>query len=204
MQQKKKRDYRKIVAAVSVSILVFLSACSNVEPETNEPPKPSKPANASDSQTNFDPLGKYDPPIEVKIGRTADNYKFEEGKSIDNNHVYDFYEEELGVKLKNEWVVPSEQYAAKSNVSISSGNIPDMFWVDSVQLRNLVEADMIEDLSEVYRQYVSETRSARWRRMAAMRSMQRRLTGNCMLFHRRRKDFGQPMCCGSGRTGWTS
>ncbi|MBP1994501.1 extracellular solute-binding protein [Paenibacillus eucommiae] len=159
---KVKRGKYLIVFLLIIMVMTsVLSACGSKG--TNDP-KETKEAHST-SATNtpagnvneaVDPLGKYETPIEVKIGRSADNLKFEPGQSIDNNLVYDFYEKQLGVKLINEWVVPSNQYAAKSNVIISSGNIPDLFRVDGIQLRNLVEAGMIEDLTEVYKKYASD------------------------------------------------
>ncbi|GBG06457.1 hypothetical protein PAT3040_00984 [Paenibacillus agaridevorans] len=165
--KKRMGKVRIMVLIVALAMVSILSACSKEntsEPNTSNGAKAtnSQPATESASETTnaesetVDPLGKFDPPIEVKIGRTADGFKFEAGESIDKNRVYDFYESDLGVKLINEWIVPGDQYAAKSNVAISSGNIPDVFMVDGIQLRNLVEAGMIEDLTEVYEKYVSE------------------------------------------------
>lgn len=151
-----------IVALAIVSVLGACSKSNNSESSTasgsnatNSPPASETASESPVASETVDPLGKFDPPIEVRIARTDDAFKFEPGESIDKNRVYDFYENELGVKLVNEWIVPGDQYAAKSNVAISSGNIPDVFAVDGVQLRNLVEAGMIEDLTEVYQKYVS-------------------------------------------------
>jgi len=153
-----------IVALAIVSVLGACSKSNNSELSTasgsnatNSPPASETASESPVASETVDPLGKFDPPIEVKLGRTtADYIKFEPGQSMDNNLVYDFYEKELGVKLVNDWLVPDEQYAAKANVVISSGNIPDVFMVDGIQLRNLVEADMVEDLTEVYKKYASE------------------------------------------------
>jgi len=151
-----------MVLIMALTTVSALSACSNESAketkESNEPKTTNSPTTSApnvDENETVDPLGKFDPPIEVKIGRSVDGFKFEPGQSIDKNLVYDFYESDLGVKLVNEWIVPGEQYASKSNVAISSGNIPDVFMVDGIQLRNLVEAGMIEDLTEVYQKYVS-------------------------------------------------
>jgi len=159
-----KRNLLVVPMLATMIALSFLSACSsnngngNMQKENDPSKEKGSAVGKTDEQElqTYEPLGKYDPPINLKIGRTADSFKFEEGQNIDKNILYDFYERELGVKLTNEWVVPTDQYAAKSNVSISSGNIPDVFWVDGAQLRNLVEADMIEDLTDLYEKYASE------------------------------------------------
>ena len=41
-------------------------------------------------------------------------------------------------------------------MSIASGDIPDITEVDLSQLQKLVEADMVEDLTQVYEEYASE------------------------------------------------
>ncbi|RAV18796.1 extracellular solute-binding protein [Paenibacillus contaminans] len=146
---------RRSKLAITVMLVAALSAATLSACRSSEE-KQTSGENSEGKQVSFEPLGKFEPAIELKIGRTEDNYKYDPGQSIDKNLIYDLYEKELGVKLINEWVVPSDQYTAKSNVAISSGNIPDLFAVDGVQLRNLVEADMIEDLTEVYKNYVSE------------------------------------------------
>ncbi|MBP1994506.1 extracellular solute-binding protein [Paenibacillus eucommiae] len=158
----KRSKYLIVFLLIIMVMTSVLSACGSKETgdpkETKEVQSTTTATNTPDGNVNevIDPLGKYDPPIEVRIGRINDDYKFLPGQTIDKNEVYDDYEKELGVKLINEWVVPSSQYPAKSNVIISSGNIPDVFRVDGLQLRNLVEAGMIEDLTEVYKKYAGE------------------------------------------------
>ncbi|MBP1994260.1 extracellular solute-binding protein [Paenibacillus eucommiae] len=157
-------------AARYVSLLLFacvialmLSACSGDKEEnsaTGSPPASQAPASnegaGTDTGEAIDPLGKYEPAIQLSISRADEGFKFEPGQSIDKNLVYDFYESDLGVKLTNEWVVPQDQYEGKVNVAISSGSIPDLVLVNGTQLKSLIEAGMIEDLTEVIGKYASE------------------------------------------------
>lgn len=151
-----------LLLAVNLLVLI-LSACSSGKVEN----LPDNPSNGSTPSTNndssevvtegpIDPLGKYEPAIQLSVSRADEGFKFEPGQSIDNNLVYDFYESELGIKLTNEWVVPKEQYDGKVNVTISSGSIPDLIMVNGTQLKSLIEADMVEDLTEVIEKYASE------------------------------------------------
>lgn len=134
-----------------------LTACSNGGKEADKSPAVSSTAPVSSAAAqNKDPLGKFDPPVTVKIARpVGTTWKYDPGESIDKNRVYDFYESDLGVKLVNEFAVAGDQYSNKVNTVIASGQIPDMMFVDGVQLRNLVKSGMIEDLSGVYKSYVS-------------------------------------------------
>ncbi|WP_409345846.1 extracellular solute-binding protein [Paenibacillus sp. MBLB4367] len=152
----------KIVTLLLVLAVLFVSACS----KSNNESKPtasggtSTPAStgaASKEPANKGPFSKFDPPIELKTGRNTEGMKFEEGRSIDDNQYYDAYRDQLGIKVKNEWVVSNgEGYQNKLNVSIASGSIPDLLVVNGAQLRSMIEADMVADLTDVYNKRASE------------------------------------------------
>lgn len=148
-------------AAMLAITLLALGACSGkgedpIAKETAKPTNGTKTEERNEMQT-ADPMGKYDPPIVLTTGReVSETMKFEEGRSIDNNVWYDAYLDVLGIQVKNDWVVKGgEAYTNKSNIAIASGEIPDVMAVNALQLKNLVEADMIEDLTEVFEAYAS-------------------------------------------------
>lgn len=156
----KNRTGKRIAIGLMSAIMILLTACSgsggnpaDSGSQSGSPASSASPTKAAEAADG--PLVKFDPPIEVKIGRTGDGLKFEPGQDINKNLVSDFYEKELGVKFINEWVVNWNQYDSKVNVAISSGSIPDMLQVTGSQLKTLVEADMIEDLTDVFAKYVS-------------------------------------------------
>ncbi len=155
-----KRLGKRVMAGILATILILLTACSNNGNENSAPassePTASSSAPPEETASADGPLTKFEPAIEVRIGRTGDGLKFEPGQDIDKNLVSDFYESELGVKIINDWVVNWDQYDSKVNVSISSGSIPDLIQVTGAQMKTLVEADMIEDLTDVFAKYVSE------------------------------------------------
>ncbi|RED65213.1 extracellular solute-binding protein [Cohnella phaseoli] len=155
-----KRLGKRVMAGILATILILLTACSNNGNENSAPASSEPPASSSappeETASADGPLTKFEPAIEVRIGRTGDGLKFEPGQDIDKNLVSDFYESELGVKIINDWVVNWDQYDSKVNVSISSGSIPDLIQVTGAQMKTLVEADMIEDLTDVFAKYVSE------------------------------------------------
>ncbi|MDG0812727.1 extracellular solute-binding protein [Cohnella rhizosphaerae] len=102
-------------------------------------------------------MGKFDPPITITTGRNEQGMQFDSGRSIDNNEIYDRYMADLGIQVKNSWVVNNaEAYTNKANISIASGDIPDILAVSPLQLKKLVEADMIEDLTDVYSKYATQ------------------------------------------------
>ena len=76
--------------------------------------------------------------------------KFLEGNDIYDNIWTRSYEKLLGIKLSYKWVVDGSMYEQKLGLSISSGDIPDMFVVSPAQLLMYQEAGLLADLTAVY------------------------------------------------------
>lgn len=158
--------WRKWTAIALASVLLTLTACSGgKEGSGEETPAQSQSASPTGTQqasetsgAKEDPLGKYDPPIEVTTVKSLDDgsMKFPEGETIDNNLWTQGFEKDLGIKLKVEWLVPDNQYEQKLNVMIASDDLPDVTMVNAVQLKQLVDNDMLADLTEVYAKYKSD------------------------------------------------
>ncbi|WP_309118523.1 extracellular solute-binding protein [Paenibacillus sp.] len=162
------------LAVALTAILLFVSACSGggggaSEPEgtegtpTGTGTATEKPAEtpAENEAGPIDPLGKYDPPIEITSVRIVnDTFKYPEGDDIGNNVWTRTLQEKLGINVKYDWVVsgdgPGGQGEQKMNVSIASGDLPDFIPVNAKQLKQLVEADLLMDLTDVYDKYASE------------------------------------------------
>ncbi|MCY9513027.1 extracellular solute-binding protein [Paenibacillus apiarius] len=91
--------------------------------------------------------------LEVSTVRASDPYlKFDKGEDFDNNSVYDAYEKDAGVRITNKWIADGSQFKEKLKMAIASNDIPDFFPVEASQLQQLIEADMIMDLTDVYEQ----------------------------------------------------
>jgi len=163
----KKRTWTKRSSVALVSLVMLATACSNSEPNAGETKQPAQNApNASNeaekgaNQSGKGPFGKYDPPIQlstVKIFNASD--KFMPGETSEKNVWLDGYSQDLGIEMKVNWSVvgdepggPGEQ---KLNVSIASNDLPDIIPVNSKQLKQLVDNDMAEDLTEAIEKYAS-------------------------------------------------
>ncbi|MEH7014338.1 extracellular solute-binding protein [Neobacillus niacini] len=131
-----------------IFMLSFVTACadksSGVTPQQKE----------KNNDVVTDPMAKYDPPIEVTTVRAVSNIVFDKGETIDDNAVYDAYEKDLGIKIKNKWV--SDKYSEKLKLSIASNDIPDFMKVSASELNQLYEADMIMDLTEIFDKYATK------------------------------------------------
>ncbi|WP_167859675.1 extracellular solute-binding protein [Paenibacillus cymbidii] len=129
-----------LVAALSVT---WLAACSS----DGKSAAPSAQGSASAA-----PAGKFNPPLEVTTVTTIKPaVKFPSGDDYDNNVWTRAYLDNYGIKLKNLWVVEAGQKDQKTNLMITSGDLPDYLEVNGVQFKQLIDAGLIQDLSDAYK-----------------------------------------------------
>lgn len=106
--------------------------------------------------SNINWMDRYDEPtVLTTVTSEYAAMVYPEGDDITNNWWTRAYEEYFNIKLVTEWV--SDDYATKINLAIVSGDLPDTFKVDGNQLRQLVEAGLIMDMTETFDLYASET-----------------------------------------------
>ncbi|GBK61473.1 ABC transporter substrate-binding protein [Paenibacillus macerans] len=146
---------------------LMLAACSGGggDGANGDPGGASKDNQNQASAADDGPLGKYDPAIEVSFVRDLSDVVENnvlgvlKGETIDNNRWTQLYEDELGIKIKYDWVVKgsptSDQYLQKINVTLASGDLPDVIPVNATQLKQLADSDQIEDMTELYEKYAS-------------------------------------------------
>ncbi|WP_445321899.1 extracellular solute-binding protein [Paenibacillus sp. FSL H7-0326] len=107
-----------------------------------------------------DGLEKYAPPIEVSFVREMEDELQQmiselPGETLLDNRWTRLYEEELGIRIRYDWIASGDVYNQKLGVSLASGRFPDVVKVNPYQLRQLSNAGLIEDLTEVYQRYAS-------------------------------------------------
>jgi len=115
---------------------------------------------------NADSLSKYDPAIDIVFVRAVDNDLTSNvlpqtpNETIESNRWFDLYQEELGINISYAWTVQGgytdDAYKQKINVTLASGDLPDVITVTSAQLKQLADADVIEDLTGYFDQYASD------------------------------------------------
>jgi len=145
----------KATALLTMVGMLMLSACGSNNAGNNNSPAPVNQPGASTAPP-FDITAKYDPPVDVTAWRyTESTYKYENGDTIEDNIYTKAYLNDLGINLKYTWTVPIEQFEQKMNVTIASGDLPDVMWLTNKQLTDLADNDMLYDLTDVYEQYAS-------------------------------------------------
>ncbi|WP_127530203.1 extracellular solute-binding protein [Paenibacillus kobensis] len=105
-------------------------------------------------------LSRYDPPIDLSFVRENGDDMDELLKALPGNTFEDnlwtkLYEEVLGIRIKYEWTAKGSLYQQKLGAALAAGNLPDVVKVNAEQLRQLSNADLIEDLTSAYWKYAA-------------------------------------------------
>ncbi|MFK7692200.1 extracellular solute-binding protein [Paenibacillus sp. HJGM_3] len=138
-----------------LSALLVTAACSSETPKSGNPS--ASPASSSQPAESANPFGKYNPPIDITTVRSVDpGVKFVGSDTIENNEWSRLYKDQLGINLKYKWIATSgDEMTQKMNVMIASDDLPDFLAVSSIQLKQLIEAGMVQDLTSVYEKYAA-------------------------------------------------
>lgn len=145
---------RNMLLALTLILSLVATACTSKTAETSQPTT-DKPAENTTAEKPENTV------IEASTVRAKDPYlKFDAGETYDKNAVYDALEKDIGVKVTNKWivdgVVSGPQFQEKLKMAIATDDLPDFFPATAAQLQQLIEADMIQDLTEVYDKYATD------------------------------------------------
>lgn len=107
-------------------------------------------------------MEKYAEPVEVHFVRSTDDtldtnfFANFPDKTMEDNLWCDLYKDQLNIIVKYDWIVKSgDEYDTKLNTAIAVGDIPEFVNVSTLQLSQLVEADAIMPLEDIYAQYAT-------------------------------------------------
>jgi len=164
-----KKVLHLLLSMMIIVSMLSLSACGTKEQEPAESGVSSVQAASSSTvdvttvQTDG-PFTKYEPSIEMTWIRGVNDYfdkdmqKLKEitGETLEKNRWLDLFENELGIKTKYTWIAKEgDPYNQKFTLAMASGDLPDYFSCDGIQLKQLIEADMIQDLTQVWDEYAA-------------------------------------------------
>lgn len=145
----KRNIYKKIMGLSMAAVMsMSLAACGGNGEEKQEAVKSAEGA-----------LGAYEENIICTVGRsTIANPKFPEGDTYEDNAYTRYLKERLNVEVKDEFEANGEDYDRQVSLAIASGELPDIMRVGSKDiLDELVENDLVEDLTDVYEAYASDS-----------------------------------------------
>jgi putative aldouronate transport system substrate-binding protein len=142
---------------------LILSACAPAAAPTEGPVATEAPQEAAPTEelTGWRATDAYSPfPEKLSMvlvkGGQENAGSLPEGETIEDNRALQYIEDTLNMDITFAWVVPSDAYGDKLNLSIASGDIPDVMIVNPQQLEQLAEADAIEDMTPYIEKYANE------------------------------------------------
>lgn len=151
---------KKFTAILMVLLLVLLTACGGNTTKSGEKSDSAEgttaPVQAVDENGEIDyALGAYDETVTIRTVRSeSGSTSYPEGDDVTSNAWTRLFKDRLNVEVLTDWV--TDDYTTKLNLAISSNELPDVFSVNPSQLQQLVEADMIMDLTELFETYASD------------------------------------------------
>lgn len=138
--------------ALLLACFLVLGACSNTTNNT-----PAAPEKSAESSEPADPFGRYEEPVQISISieiDPTDNELPPGDTPLDNQYTRQI-KEALNVDVDHQFAASGQNLRQRISLAIASNDLPDAMVVNAVELRQLVEADQIADLTEVYEQYAS-------------------------------------------------
>lgn len=157
-----------LAMAISMTAALFTACGSQNSTDSSESSAQSTTSSSAGSSVsaNKDPLGKYDPAIDISFVRGIDDdlaaniLPKTPGETLEDNRWTKLYKDELGINVNYAWTVKgnetSDAYLQKINVTLASGELPDVVLVNPSQLKQLVDSEMVEDMTQYYNDYASE------------------------------------------------
>lgn len=143
---------------LAVLMLLSLAACGQPAPESQaaaqDPSSAPAQADGTGEEAPADdimtPYGRYAETVTFTSGRVTAP-KLPADQTYEDNVMMTYIEKVLNVKVENEWVVDDNNYDQKVALLLASGEIPDVMVVnDRKTLQQMVDADLLEDLTESF------------------------------------------------------
>ena len=157
-----KKITRLLCVFLAIAMLFSMVACGNTAEEKPVQTEGNvETVEKPEEVVAYDPMGAYEEAVTVEVGRPMEDYGVEipEGETYVDNSVLDYIKEKLNIDVEYTWegVAYGENYTRCLSLTIASGEMPDILWInDEDILRQLVENDLVADLTDVYEQYASD------------------------------------------------
>jgi len=157
---------RKLLSLLCALVLfVSLGACtgggdtSSTANETSTPGSAdvSQPQEADTTNEPDGPFGKYDPEITLTVVVATGTWVTLPGDDNEENNAWTrAYKDDLGINIEYLWISSGDDYDDKMNLSIASGDLPDLIGVNRNQFEQLCDADKVADITDAYENYATD------------------------------------------------
>lgn len=143
---RKKRKFA-VILMVCISLLV-MSGCNGSGNGSNGA---AEKVNSND----YEPYSKYESPVEFTIGRHTNQVNnLPAGDTIENNLATRYVESRVNVKANVAW--ETDDMNQKLSLSMTTGDLPDVMLVSREIFNQLIDNDLIADLTDVYEKTASD------------------------------------------------
>lgn len=156
-----RKDYlfKRVALTLSAVMVLSLAGCSGNNAKNNADANSSKTNETTEAaQTGDGPFGAYGEEITYTLGRqTIQNPKLPEGDTYENNAYTRYVKDRLNAVAQDAFEANGEDYDRQVSLAIASEDLPDIMKIGNKDiLDELVENDMVADLTEVYNTYASD------------------------------------------------
>ena len=148
----KKRENKKIgMAFLAAAVLLSFSGCKNQEKPQEE--REAKTEIREWEEAENTPYGKYPELVTYTLGQMsgANNSNLPEGNTYEDNAYTRYLRKMLNIQNESVHMEREERYDEYVNILVKDHTLPDVLVVsDRETLHELVENDLVEDLTDVY------------------------------------------------------
>lgn len=155
----KQKAIKRIVSLVLAgTMLLGTTGCGNEQGTQAGPTEETVQAQTEGAEGSKDDSGRYEETVTLtRAQMTTSVSQWENGDDETNNPWTRLALEQYNIQLEDAWAADGSQYADKINLSIASQTLPDVFWVNANQFKQVTELGLVADLTDVYEEYASDT-----------------------------------------------
>lgn len=153
----KKRENKKIgMAFLAAAVLLSFSSCKNQEKPQEE--REAKTETREWEEAENTPYGKYPELVTYTLGQMSgpNNSNLPEGNTYEDNAYTRYLRKMLNIQNESVHMEREERYDEYVNILVKDHTLPDVLVVsDRETLHELVENDLVADLTDVYKSCTS-------------------------------------------------
>lgn len=140
-----------LVLALSCAAAALATGCSGQDSVDRE-----SQAAVQEVDTG-DPMSAYDDTLVLTVGRyTGTNPRLPEGDTFEDNAYTRYVKERLNISVMDAFEANGDDYNRQVSLAMAGDDLPDIMMVTNWKdLRELVENDMVADLTDAYERYAS-------------------------------------------------
>lgn len=152
------------ILLIGAMVMSIMAGCGNGNTTDGTTAESTSQTEEGGTQNGFekdpddDGFKPLDERVTITIGKAENSSdSYEDGDTTGDNYILRWFEDQLNVDYEYSWTATKgDAYNQKSALVISMGDLPDVMTVTETQMRQLVKADLIADLTEAYETYASD------------------------------------------------